>query len=513
MLSVIPTLPRDWKVRCECLSYLELVHRKEITASPYLQDLFAKQIELVSKVWAWPEQDTMPRAFLVLLLRHNGPDVCENIIDTVFQNYNPVSPRLILPMVDHYTKTGDPDRAFELLSQVSPERHEDLKEPIFNRCANLIRSDTIEESGAVRNFKLLPKLMDFGMPMDARAHNLIIHRAISLKLPSVAWEVYRFMAAENIPADPNTHLLLLKDSFEHQHQQQLDEIMSAIHQREDLYQYPYLVAYMMHIVRVVCSIDRQLAPEVSMSHLLAIYDRAYNRGPLINLHLVSGDLSTSKDLPEPPPVVLGFTIWAIVLCQRADRPVASLWHWIMHLIQRNDESICAAAKHDILYNGFIHFYARRPATLKKGVFVLEKMFELGLCMPTERTWSEVLCGFLRFDDEATAAKIWELMMEQDIQPTKDGWEFLLQKYDRSMLAQQVRYVLEERQMPEGLEAVMRWPWQPGKEPESNNTGTGGAGFTRLSEAISEMESSETSDYSEATPATGQTGLDVPPTGQ
>ncbi|OAP61137.1 hypothetical protein AYL99_03338 [Fonsecaea erecta] len=458
MLSVLPVVPRDWRTRCDCLCYLDMVYRTEIDADPYLQKLFTQQIALVSRIQTWPEE-TMPFHFLVLLLRHNDAEHCEKIINTLFRNCAPVPPRLILVMVDHFTKLGDADRAIELLSCIPPDQREEHKVRILDRCAKLITIDTVEESDTVGNFRALPKLIELGMPMDAKAHNLIIERAISLKVPDVAWEVFRFMEVKHIHVDERSHLFLLKDSFERQNREKLDEIMSAIHQREDLYKYPYLVTYMMHIVRVVCTIDRKLPAGISVSHLLAIYDRAYDRAPLIKLGIVNPlptDKSLSMKLNEPPPAVLGFTIWAYVLCQRDERLVSALWYWIIHMIKQQDTSILECAKHDIMYNGFIHFYARSRFFLRKAVDVVEAMIERNLCPPTERTWSEVLCGFLQHGEEEAAEKIWRMMLARDVQPTEQGYAFLLGKYDESQLAKLVRYVLDERRIPDGLDTTLKW---------------------------------------------------------
>lgn len=459
MLSILPTLPREWKTCCECLLYLELVHWEEIKRSPDLQRMFASQIRRVSRVWSFPD-GAIPRAFLVLLLRHNNPEECENIIDTVLQNYAPVPVPLLLVMVDHFIKQGDAERAIELLSRIPVDQRERFKQVILDRLRNLIRLDVVEDSGTGRNFKILPRLMEIGMPLDANVHNRVLQQAISLRLLNVAWEVFRFMEAEDIYVDARSHLMLLRDSFDRQDRDKLDKILSAIHQREDLYKDPYLVAYTMHIVRIVCRFDRKLPPDVCFAHILAIYDRAYNRAPLVKLGLADplpADESSVSYLPEPRPAALGFTVWAYVLCQSEEKPVSRLWHWIAHLIQHKDESICEAAKHDVLYNGFVSFYSRQLSTLRKGLEVVEEMMELGLCMPSQRTWSEVLCGFLRHGEEEAAEKIWRTMLARGVLPSGEDWSFLLRQYDKSRLSRLVRYVLNERQMPEGMDSALESP--------------------------------------------------------
>ncbi|ETI23593.1 hypothetical protein G647_05395 [Cladophialophora carrionii CBS 160.54] len=461
MLSLDILFPRDWRHRCECLCFLDQAYRDEIDGDVYLQELFAQQIERVSRIWTWPsDTKRMPWYFLVLFLRHNSPEHIENIVDTIIENYQDISPRVILVIVDHFTKLGDTDRALEFLSRIPPDQREEHKVRILERCANLISIDTIDESDSVANFRALPRLVGLGLPMDFKVHNRILERALELGRPEVAWEVFRFMEARDICVEANGYLMLLKNSFEQNDREKLDAMMSSIHRHEDLYQYPYLVTYMMNIVRVVCTIDRKLSPETSVSHLLAIYDRAYDRTPLVKLGIVNAlppQHTLQKRLEEPPPAVLGFTIWAYVLCQRDERIVSALWFWIMHMIKQQDESILACAKHDVMWNGFIHFYARSRFFLRKAVYVVEAMIEHNLCMPTERTWSEVLCGFMKHGEEETAAKIWHMMVAREVQPTEKGWAFLLENYDQTRLADLVKQCIDERQMPEGMDKALGWP--------------------------------------------------------
>ena len=460
MLSLDIELADDWGRRCECLCYLDMVYRDEIFADLYLKELFNKQIERVSRIWTWPPSSPIRWQFVVLLLQHNSPEHCENIIDTLFESLDSLPPRVILVMVDYLTSIGDADRALGLLSCIPSDQREEHKVRILDRCANLISIDTIEKSDSKGNFRALPTLIGLGLPINSKVHNRILERALELGVPDVAWEVFRFMEEREIQVNPYSYLLLLQDSFKRNNREKLDVIMSAIHGREDLYQYPYLVNHMLHIVRVVCTIDRKLPAEKSVSHLLAVYDRAYDRAPLVKLGIVDAlpmDHTQRHKLERPPPAVLGFTIWAYVLCQCDERLVSALWFWIIHMIKQQDPSVLACAEHDVMWNGFIHFYARSPFYLRKAVDVLEAMFEHNLCTPTERTWSEVLCGFMKHGEEDTAAKIWQMMLARNVHLKEKRWTFLLENYDETQLADLVKSVLDERRMPAGVSRALSGP--------------------------------------------------------
>ncbi|KIX09995.1 uncharacterized protein Z518_01076 [Rhinocladiella mackenziei CBS 650.93] len=475
MLSILKVLPRGWKVRCECLLCIEQVYWDEVQANPDLQELFAGQIKLVSKVWTWPDDvNPFPRAFLALLLRHNNHEHCENIIDTVLQNYDPVPASLILVMVDHYTRTGNANQAIELLWRIPARERERWKVAILQRFKNLMRLETIGDPQSDRNFKILPRLIEFGLGFDESVHNAVLQRAIQLHSPQVAWEIYDFMEAENICVHADSHLALLKDSFIREERPNLEKVMWAIHQREDLFRNPYLVAYMMNILRVACRIENQ-TPETALSHILAIYDRAYDRAPLIRLGLADPlpvGQTAPTDLPEPSPAGLAFTLWAYVLIQSRERHVSKLWYRIVHLIQHHDRGIIAAARHDLLYHGFISFFCRSPSTLQKSLDVVGEMIKLNLCKPTARTWSELICGFLSRGEEGEAEKIWQAVLAEGVQPSKIDWSYLLRRHDNTLLAQKIRDAIDERRMPEGTEPV------PGQQEKA----TAGATDTHVASA-------------------------------
>ncbi|KAL6250019.1 hypothetical protein RBB50_002320 [Rhinocladiella similis] len=467
MLTMLPALPRDWRMRCECLAYLDLVHRAEIDANPDLQALFSEQIDRISRVETWPKLARMPLAFLTLLLRHNTTRRCEDIIEGVFTQAESVPVSTLLGMVDHYTRTGDAERAVELLFLIPVEQHEDFRQEILDRVAKVIPLDTIVETDGVHNFQWIPKLMQLGITMNAKIHNLIIERAIALGQPTVAWELYRFMEREKIDVDARRHLVLLRDGFERNERDKLDTIMSAIHERKDLFDDPYLVAYMMHIIRVICRAERKLPTESSINHVLAVYDRAYSRESLARLGLVEAvqELHASdQQLLQPKPGLLAFTIWAITLCQTDERQVSRLWHWILHMVKQGDALLLEAAKHDVLYNGFIHFYCGHPSTLSNAFGVVQEMVNLGHCSPSQRTWSELLYGTLRYGQEDLARHIWRDMLSDDMRLNKPAWEFLLAKFEQSAFAQEMEDAIDESG---GVNAV-----QPSSNKDGFQSGSG-----------------------------------------
>jgi pentatricopeptide repeat protein len=409
----------------------------------------------------------MDPAYLALLLKHNNHEQCENIIDSVLVNYDPVPAPLLMEMARYHTTFGDADRSLEILAKLPAKDMDQVRSKLRDQALFLIRLDTVEHTGERVNFNILPKLLKLGVPLTDREHNAVIERAIALEVPDVAWEVFHYMEENKIVVNARSHLVLLRNCFQREDLPGLNEIMSAIYRREDLYQDPYLVAYTMNIVRVVCYTERKLSPDQSFSHMLAIYDRAYDRGPLAKFGLTSVTPSTEgkMPLPQPQPDQLGFTLWAYILVQLDEYPVSRLWQWFVYLVRKGDPEICALAKLDVLYNGVILFYARRASTLLKALAVLEQMIQIGLCTPTEHTWSLMLCGFLRHGQHQAAEKVYQTMQARNVRFDPRGWDFLLREHGKTAFAAQIKEVLDERRMPAGIEVPANLPMD-GAEAEN-----------------------------------------------
>jgi len=475
ILSTFEDLPRDWLTRAECLVYLKRVYWDDIVTSSEREEKFLHQINRLCRPETWPLH-SMPPVFLDLLLRHCPPDEFNQMACTFLERYQSPSSSALLLLVDHFTQRRDHEQALHYFARIPLEERQASGPEILQRCTNLLTLDFVERSESSPNFKILPNLLKLGVRPDGLLHNLVIQNAVASGLPNVAWDLFLYMNAEGLSVNARTHLFLLKDSFLRPDVERLNVIMSAIHQRDDLARDPYLVAYTMNIVRVVCYFEHKCRPEESLSHILAVYDRAYDRAPLVKLGIARPlEADHGPRLPEPSPAGLAFTLWSYILVQHQERYVSSLWHWVLKMIENKDRTIVEAAKHPVLYDGLILFYSRRPSTLVKGLGVLHTMLELNLCMPTERTWSLIICSFLKYGQEDAAEELRRMMILKGMRMTGPGWDPILQRYPDSDFAARIKAVLDARQMPEELADEMGQPHIAEVDEETPKTGPGSGG--------------------------------------
>jgi len=452
LLEVLPKLPRDFQIRMQCLFYIEQTYGDEIKGNEELSEQYHAQIHLQSDPKIWPS--TVVPTHLDLLIRYLPFEQGEATVHTYLEKHPSLPWRTSLYFVDHFTRRNRVDDALEMLARLPSEFLAASGPRVLQRCANLLLLDTVDESEHAKNFKILPKVLMLGIRPNAILHNIVMRNAMKAGLPNVAWDLYCYMRSEGLEVNVGGHIAILRDAFLRQDVPRLNEIMTVIHQQEDLIRDPDINAYMMNIVRVVCFSERRTTPDEAFSRLLALYDRAFDREPLSRLRLVNPRVHQNVNVSQPGPVSLGFTLWSYVLVHREERPVDALWERLTKFVLRGDPHILEAAKHDVFYNGFILFYTRSSSTIAKALNVLRYMLEQDLCMPTARTWSLLMCGFLRHGQEGAADQVRQMMLSCGMRPADGDWDFLFSHYPQSMVGAQIRSTLDEDRMPVGPAVAM-----------------------------------------------------------
>ncbi|KAK5064687.1 hypothetical protein LTR84_000521 [Exophiala bonariae] len=437
-------------MRCDCLFYLRKVYKTTIETEPTVRRMFDQEIESAAEIGRWPNK--MPSNVLVALLNHSNLHTCQDIIDSVFARYDPVPLVLRLAMMDHYTYHQQPKQALDILARLSPEELKAATPDLHRRFYNLLKIDTVESSSTGLNFQILPALVATGIPLDDALHNVVLERAVALGLPDVAWEVFRFMEGNHITVDARRHLVLLRSCFQRGDLEGLNRIMSSIHRSPDLVKDPFLVSYTMNIVRYVCYFERKLPMTESLAHILAVYDRVYDRGPLVKLAIVDPlpPSETRLTTTIPDGIQLAFTLWTYILVQHSDHRVSHLWLQFVHLVNMGDPEMCAVAAHDVLYNGLITYWGRNPETLINAVETLEEMERLNLCEPTELTWVLLVSAFTRHGQQTAAENIRQMMKVRGVDPQMSQWRFLLDHNPGSELASRIEADFDAKGIPSGL---------------------------------------------------------------
>jgi pentatricopeptide repeat protein len=443
LLNALPTIFMDFDVRMDCLLYLKRVHWDEMAGEPRLKRMFEFLVRKQLQCWRWPLFQ-MKFKHLHIFLEHCSANEISKLMDKSVHVDSIPNPATTLAIVDFFTRHRDYERALCTFRMLPRDIIAASEPHVLQRCTNLLKLDFVERKSSSQNFRILPELLEFGIRPDTILHTVVIQNACAAGMSGVAWDLFRYMQAEKLPINSVTYLILLKDTYIRQDVRGLNEILTAIHQREDLARDPHLVVCTMNIVRVICMFERKDWPEVTFSHMLAVYDRAFNRRELVKLGMVGGSNPPvgNSELPPPDSASLAFAIWSYVLAQKLGRIVNTLWLRLVRLLAEKDETATEAAKHPAFYDGFVIFYGRYANSLPKALDVVQHMLDHDLCQPSEKTWTFLIYAFLRHGQQEAAEKIRGMMSDRGITPSVASWDRIVNRWPDSNIATEARLAME-----------------------------------------------------------------------
>lgn len=453
VLEGLPVIRSNFHVRMDCLlklrrdkrlwSEIETGHRR-----PSLKSRFYKELEALRERVSLPRYALNAGHAALILEEATTLEQGLRFFERYTATYLDREFSVVLKFVDFFTRWEDSEAALDALRLIKPEEISASNEHVLSRCVNLLKLDTIDSHGDSKNFKILPQLLELGVKPTISIHNMIIMNAIKAKAPRVGWDLYEYLKAENLETNSITHLLLMKDAFARQDVSGLNNILSAIHKREDLYHDPYLVGCTMNIIRIIYTYEKHAAPAETFSHILSVHNRAWLPDIYISLKMIQpSSLSTlippdkpplsnpnPPTLTAPPPSSIAWTILQYCLTQRSTPTVSSLWTSLTRAILASDPWILPAARLENLYAGFIVFFGRSPHTLGLAVDVVQFMLDYSphlCCAPTGFTWTRLMCGYLRQGQYVEAEQIRELMSRKGIKLGAREFAFLLESWPGS----------------------------------------------------------------------------------
>jgi pentatricopeptide repeat protein len=461
-LALLDGLPREpymlFNMRMDCLLFLKRSHWPDAVGDPALQNVFKAVLSEERRTERWPSS-AMKQRHLDLFLEDASPEEGRKLLEDIKAAYSKPSDSTMLRFMDFFTKTGDVDNALGCLESLTPTTLAASEAKVLARCTNLLKLDTVQKKGSAQNFDILPRMLASGIKPNLIIHNIVIKNAFRAGMSGVGWDLFRFMQEQGLSTDARTYLALLKDAFLHQSTSRLNELFSAIHQRSDLFQNAYIVAYTLNIVRLV-SYQNRLSPIETFSNMLPMYTRAFNAEPLKRLGLMTGiEIPTANtNLPQPDPRTLAFTVWSYILSQREPFVVNTLWHRFQRLVQVGDSLTVGMSQYDIVYNGFAIFHSRREPGLSRCLTIVQRMLDRGPCKPTPRTWGILLLGFIKHGRFDAAEKVKKMMAVRGVEPDEDTRRLIQEPLSLSDMTRHANKVLlrlqtdveppQDYQMPE-----------------------------------------------------------------
>lgn len=412
VLRELKRIDNDFEVRASCLLIAGVLYKKALLRETELMQSFDDEIDKLRDPQCWP-QHCPPASLLRPIFWRSDIQQTMVLVECLRTRYSEFSGRVAVVIATYCLRKGLHEEAFSFLQELSPQQFKKVESECLECCLALLRYDTVIETETGSSFRYLTALLDKGLTPDARLYNEIIQTAINLGHETVAWDVFDYARSIDTKIDHKACLALVRIGFLTGNFGKLDLVMTYIYDHPDLYRNNGIVVYAMNIVRRINHMQAGMTPAEGLSHILALYDRVYVRAPLAKFGFVQNRSSSSSKLEkaEPENYALAFTVWAYILCHKHGQSIDLLWRRIIRLVDAGDETVTNAMKLDLIYNAVIYVNIRKESTIAKALEVFRYMLDKGLCLPTSRTWTMLICGFLSHGKKDRAAQLYQMMQE------------------------------------------------------------------------------------------------------
>ena len=458
-LEAMTIVPDKFIVTSDALLYLRQSRWHEFEHDLHLKQRFYVQVAKLRHKQQWPNS-YMSSKCLDLMLNNAEKDEARKVLQDYLNMYSNLREEELIYVVHRFQRLGDADSALSLLRTLPPDSIQQEQGAVLAACINLMDLESVDRAAQPYSLKILPALLELGVRPNVGVYNKAVQNAFRLGLPNVGWDLYRYMQTQDVPATARTILELLRDSFLNSNLPALNEMMTLLHEGELLRaENPFLVGYLLNIVRYICFWQRKSGSSESLAHLLSVYDRAWNRTTLAKLGLIRHDQISqgSEHNPDPSPSDLAFFIWSYVYVQRREAHIASLWQRIDSLIEKGDKQVIEMAKNPVMYDGFMIFYARAESRLSKMVNILHHLLRHDLCLPSDDSWSIMIGGMLKHEKYEWAEMIRRMMLRRGVKVTNEAWKVVMQRFPDSDVTKVVNDILEGKEMPDGIYKDIRTP--------------------------------------------------------
>lgn len=378
----------------DALLYLKRERGEEIRASAELRSRFGLAMWRQQQPTRWFY--VIERNHLDLLLEDSSIEEGKELFEKLNAIDTDLSYHCRLSFMDFFTRAGEVDFAIKALVGINPEMRHKSEDQLLRRCTDLLELDSVIDDGVSPNFRILPTVLEAGVKPDLILHNVVMNNAVKFGVSAVAWDLLRYMEDNNLSTDARTYLALMRDALARRDAVALDEVLTAMHTRDDLYTNAHLVVQTLSVIQVIHGRNSKLNPRMVFFKMLAVYTRVFSTAPLKHLKMVgeATQSSSNQNQVEPDVRTLAFVVLSYVLVQRSPMVVQSLWEWVEYLRSEGDDLALGLTGCSIFYDGFISFFSRQKATLPVCLRILRLMLDRKL-QPSATTWGILATAFTK----------------------------------------------------------------------------------------------------------------------
>ncbi|KAL4740816.1 hypothetical protein BDV11DRAFT_203987 [Aspergillus similis] len=311
-----------------------------------------------------------------------------------------MAPNTILSFMKRFTQFRDVDAALEAIEMVKEAAHPEFRmnsEEVVRHCCKLLTIDFVVDDGGARNFRILPKLLELGVPPTRDLMNVVLLNA------------FKSGDTHELEPDAYTYMALLTDAV-------------RIQVKEELRRNPWIVTKILHahFLTIARRRDSDEDPSDIFYSMLDMYELL-----ILPPHYVQYE----NDVSAPSVVALYIMIATYLRCVKNMGRVEQIYSRFREFVLSGHESIAPLAATDHTYNEFLVAFRNSPAGLRPAGFTKENgkkngngdIEQVKHTPPTVRTWTLLMSCF----------KVRAMMDKHGVRYDIDVWNMIINNYANS----------------------------------------------------------------------------------
>ncbi|KAL4975450.1 hypothetical protein BDW66DRAFT_67177 [Aspergillus desertorum] len=370
-----------------------------------------------------------------------------------------MAPNTLLSFMKRFTQFRDVDAALEAVEMIKEAAHPQFpmdSEEVVRHCCKLLTIDSIVGAGDVRNFRILPKLLELGVPPTRDLMNVVLLNAFRSGDTRVSQGILDYMRDQELEPDAYTYMALLTDAVRVGDHERFQSLLREIQVKEELHRNPWIMTKILHAHFLTIAKGRDLDEDPSdiFYSMLDMYGRLHDISPLKELLILPPHyVQYANDVSPPSVVALYIMIATYLRCVKNMSRVEQIYSRFRDLVLSGHESIAPLAATDHTYNEFLVAFRNSPAGLRPAVRIIEDMQHSASAQglskedakegrnggieqvkhtpPTVRTWTLLMSCFVFNKQPHAAEKVRAMMDKHGVHYNIDVWNMIINNYANS----------------------------------------------------------------------------------
>ncbi|KAJ9209899.1 hypothetical protein DTO166G4_8512 [Paecilomyces variotii] len=449
----------------DCLLYLDEFHAEELKHWKS-EEWYHSVIHTCLDPQKWPVVSLNQKGVRLYIKKSDHQRVL-SVFRMMGERKTHMSAETALCFMMRFTEFGNVDKALEALQLIPITKQAGFEldsQAVLRHCCKLLTLDTVHDENGERNFKILPKLLGFGVKPDRDMMNVVVSNAFKTGDPQLGLDMVGYMKARGFELDSYTYLTLLTDAVARGDRGGVDSVIQEIGPNDELRKNPYIAGKIFHAHYTFSAkhLDSDADPSEVFTSMLNIYSELYSITPLKDLLILPPHYRypPGEPKPQPTPMALYIIIATYLRCQSNSGIAYRLYQRFRQLLIRGHETIVPLAETDHTYNEFLVSLRKDPRALRCCVQIVEEMLHplpgrdvldwaaehpIAHAKPTTRTWTILLSAFIYNRQPLAAEKIREMMAKHEVTLNGVTWNTIINGYAN---AQKVEETAEAIKMME-----------------------------------------------------------------